>query len=199
MFTVITFFISGVLAWTHLNFVSWQVYGSITVWRAWFAATLIACVVEAAKSNNKSLQACACMMVISFLISLISWSSSNVIWPENAFRFSALILGLTAVLVTSQPERRTDFAIIGCIISHFIIIMAAFATYEMHIIADHISRIKNHKSPLIAFTFPDISAGLQYVCLLLIGISSNGKATPMVFSDRYERVLSLSGIQKNKK
>jgi hypothetical protein len=171
-----TFFLAGALAWAHYAVLGRVVFGPITVWRAWFIAVLVACLVDILRHRDRELQAVWAVLALSCLASYMTWDASARPLLDNALRMAAV--GGALLLISTRPA----VACAACL--HAVVVLTAFAAYQLAIIPTHLERPR----VFLAWSFPDISAGLQHASVLAVALSAGvGSAGLDIFARRRDR------------
>lgn len=156
-----TFVAAGALAWLHFETLGRIIMPGITVWIAWYFAVLLALIYVAARSGDASTRAGAVIMAASFLAAHVIWNGSA--WPiatqclKNIAVASALVM---AALVFSSK------ALLAAAVIHLAIVVIGAAT--------DLGLILTAKRPMqfLAWSFPDISAGLQHAALVVVSLGA---------------------------
>lgn len=159
--TPLAFLISGALAWTHYETLGRIVTPGVTVWIAWYGLVLAALCYEAGQSRRPAIIASACVMLASFVAAHVIWKASA--WPIATHSLKNIVVAVALLFIAYSFSNRSIF-IAGCI--HISIIAVGFA-------ADF-GLIFEGRRPMqfIAWSFPDVSAGLQHAALLVISLGT---------------------------
>jgi len=157
--TALTFLIGGALAWLHFEIVGRVVAPGITVWIGWYAVVLAALAFHAWRSRDKGTRASALIMLASFLAAHLIWNASA--WPIAAHSLKNIVVGAGLFAVALAFQNRIIF-LAGAI--HLAIVGIGAAS--------DLGFIFGGKRPMqfIAWSFPDVSAGLQHAALLVLSL-----------------------------
>lgn len=177
--TAIAFPAAGLAAWTHYEFLGRVVVPGtgFTVWRAWYAAVLLAALVDVLRARDSELRGVWAVLALSYLASFMSWDLSSRPLEDNALRMLAVMGGL--LIVSIRP------ATAMVVILHGAVIICAYLTTRGLIPAP-----AARPRAFLAWSFPDISAGLQHASLMVLGGSAMAGHRVLEWGDR---VRSLAG------
>lgn len=179
MLAALTFPLAGLAAWAHYEFLGRVVVPGtgLTVWRVWYAAVLIAALVDVLKLRDSELRAAWAVLALSYLASFMTWDLSARPLEDNTLRMLAVMGGL--LIVSVRP------ALAPAVILHGAIILCAYLT-SRGLIPGPASRPQS----FLAWSLPDISAGLQHVALITLGCAPLARDRILDWGDR---VRSLAG------
>jgi hypothetical protein len=153
---LITFPIAGALAWLHYATLGAKVGMGLTVWTAWFAAVLIASGVDAARTNDRQIILAWCVMFAGWVASMMAWKlSSN---PLVDLTIKNLIIMAALLIIAFRPETALP------VLLHGVVILAAYLA-SVGVIPSANQRPRQ----FLAWSYPDIAAGLQHASLIILG------------------------------
>jgi hypothetical protein len=165
MIVATAFLAAGAMAWAHFEMLGRVVFPGLTVWVAWYGAVLLALALAAWRSDSPAMKVGAAIMAVSFL-------SAHVIWNGSAWPIAAQCLKNIVVAC----------ALIGAAIALHSRALAAAAALHLVIVAIgaavDLGLILQGRRPLqfLAWSFPDISAGLQHAALVSIGFGDAARS-----------------------
>lgn len=160
MIAAATFILGGAAAWAHYALIGRAVAGPFTVWNLWYLAVLVACLIDILRHRDRDLRGIWVVLALSYMASYMTWDASSRPQLDNALRMIAV--GGSLLLISTRPA----VALAACL--HTVVVLAAFAAYQIDIIPTHIERPR----VFLAWSFPDISAGLQHASLVAIALSA---------------------------
>jgi hypothetical protein len=155
MASLITFFVAGFAAWAHYELAGRVVISGtpFTVWRCWYAAVLLACLYDVLRAKDIELRSVWCIMLFSYVASFMTWDMSARPLEDNALRM--IIVMAAALIVTMRTE------VVLLVGLHGAIIFAAYLASA--------GVLPKRTAGFLVWSFPDISAALQHVSLILLG------------------------------
>jgi hypothetical protein len=152
----VTFIIGGLCAWWHYGAIGRVVFGPWTIWNFWFCAVVIAAGVDALRTKDRDLALAWAIQAIAFVVSLTVWKiSAN---PLVDLTIKNLIVMAALLLVCFKPETGLSA------ILHGLVILAAYLA-AIGVIPSAGQRPR----AFLAWSYPDIAAGLQHLSLIIIG------------------------------
>lgn len=159
--TFAAFIAAGALAWLHYAFLGPFVASGITVWTAWFATVLLVCGAETLRSGERK-------CILAWLVMLFSFIASHVTWQTSASPLLDLAIKnlIVASLIVLCALDATFVIVAGL---HLVLILAAFLAYY-----GMIPGPRQRPRLFIAYSYPDIAAGVQHACLIILGGRAGG-------------------------
>lgn len=181
--TAIAFPVAGLAAWAHYEFLGRIVVSGtgFTVWRAWYAAVLLAALVDVLRARDAELRGVWTVLALSYLASFMSWDLSSRPLEDNALRMLAVMGAL--LIVSLRPAT----ALI--VILHGAIIICAYLTTRGLIPAP-----AARPRAFLAWSFPDISAGLQHASLIVLGGSAMAGHRVLEWRNRLRSLADRRGL-----
>jgi len=170
--TALTFLIGGALAWLHFEIVGRVIAPGVTVWIGWYAVVLAALAFHAWRSRDKGTRAAALIMLASFLAAHLIWNASA--WPIAAHSLKNIVVAAGLFAVALAFQNRIIF-LAGAL--HLAIVGIGAAS--------DLGFIFGGKRPMqfIAWSFPDVSAGLQHAALLVLSLRNREREGASVERD----------------
>jgi len=159
--TALAFLIGGALAWLHFEILGRVIAPGVTVWIAWYAAVLAALAFHAWRSGDKGARTAALVMLVSFLAAHLIWNASA--WPIAAHSLKNIVVASALFAVALAFQSRNIF-LAGAL--HLAIVGVGAAS--------DLGFIFGSKRPMqfIAWSFPDVSAGLQHAALMVLSLGT---------------------------
>ena len=156
MIAAVTFVISGLLAWWHYTALGRVVFGPWTVWNFWFCSVVIAAGIDALRTKDRDLALAWAIQAVAFVVSLTVWKiSAN---PLVDLTVKNLIVMAALLLVCFRIETGLSA------ILHGVVIFAAYLAAS-----GVIPSSGQRPRAFLAWSYPDIAAGLQHASLIIIG------------------------------
>lgn len=161
MIVPVAFVTTGVISWLHFETLGRVIVPGLTVWVAWYAAVLVALVYVAARSGDAAVRAGASIMVASFLAAHVIWNGSA--WPIAAQCLKNIAVASALVMAALAFSSK---ALLAAAVVHLAIVGIGAAT--------DLGLILTAKRPMqfLAWSFPDISAGLQHAALIVVSLGA---------------------------
>lgn len=126
-----------------------------TVWTAWFFAVLIAAGVDCWRSRDRELQLAWAVMAIAWVASMLAWKVSSV--PLVDLTVKNIVVMALLLTIAFRPETAVPALLYG------LVILAAYLAA-----IGYIPSVAARPRQFLAFSYPDIAAGLQHVSLILL-------------------------------
>lgn len=161
MIVPFTFVVAGLVAWAHYEMIGRAIMPGLSVWVAWYAAVLLSLAWLAVRSGEPSVRAGAAIMVASFLAAHVIWNMSA--WPIAAQ--SIKNIAVAAMLLMAALALFSWSLVIAASIHLVIVAVGAAADLGL---------VLNTPRPVqfVAWSFPDVSAGLQHAALIVISFGA---------------------------
>lgn len=159
--TLLAFMIGGAAAWLHFETLGRVVAPGVTVWIGWYGLVLAALVLEAWRSRQPAPSLAALTMLASFLAAHVIWNAS--LWPIAAHSLKNIVVATVLIGIASSYSSRAVFV---AAFIHLAIVAVGFA-------ADFGVLFEGRRPmQFIAWSFPDVSAGLQHAALLVLALGT---------------------------
>jgi len=159
--TLLAFPIAGFLAWLHFVTIGRVIVPGVTVWIGWYGVVLAALIWQSWRSASPPMRAGAAIMAASFIAAHVIWNASA--WPLATHSLKNIVVAVM-LFGAAYAMRSRWLAIAGAL--HIVIIGFAFA-------ADIGMAFGGRRPPnFIAWSFPDVSAGLQHAALMVCSLGS---------------------------
>ena len=165
MIAALTFPIAGVAAWLHYATLGPMVAPGITIWIAWFFLVLLAAGADCARSQDGPSTAAWAIMAIGWALSMLTWRlSANPLLDLAAknVMIAALLIGVGAWHGRSL--------IVAIAFAHLALILVAFMSS-----IGWVPGPGQRPRQFVAYSYPDIAAGIQHVCLVILGGFAGGE------------------------
>ena len=182
--TVIAFLLSGLAGWAYLETVGRVILPGVTVWIAWYFVVLTIFSHQAFRSKNEAIRAAAIVMICSFLAAHVIWNASY--WPIAAQSLKNIVVASTLLLVGYGFRSRIVFL---AAFLHLLIVGVGF-------MAD-LGFMFGGKRPMqfLAWSFPDVSAGLQHAALMVLSLGCHRHQNARVGDyPRHEPIRIMGGM-----
>ena len=159
--TLLAFLIGGLFGWIHFETLGRIVAPGVTVWIGWYGLVLAALIFEAWRSRLPALRLAALTMLASFIAAHVIWNAS--LWPLAAHSLKNIVVATMLIGIASSYFSRAVFV---AAFIHLAIVAVGFA-------AD-VGILFEGRRPMqfIAWSFPDVSAGLQHAALLVLALGT---------------------------
>jgi hypothetical protein len=180
MIAAITFPIAGIVAAIHYSAIGPKVGLGLTVWTAWFLAVLLAAGADAARARDRELGLAWAVMAMAWLAALLAWKISAD--PLIDLTLKNIIVMTLLLIVTRRPETALAVA------AHGVVILAAYMAAR-----GVIPSAGQRPRQFIAWSYPDIAAGLQHASLILLGGYSGARSLVLGWRDRRRPVAAARG------
>lgn len=186
MLAAITFPLAGLAAWAHHELAGRVVVPGtgLTVWRAWYAAVLLAALIDVLRARDSGLRAVWVVLALSWLASFMAWDLSARPLEDNALRMLVVMGGL--LIVSIRPATAAIVALHGAVI------ICAYLTAR-GLMPGPSARPK----VFLAWSFPDISAGLQHAALIVLGGSALAGNSLLDWRDRLRSLAGRRGVHSH--
>jgi hypothetical protein len=156
MIAAITFLSAGFLAWAHYATLGFKVGMGLTVWTAWMLAVLIAAGIDCYRLRGRQLMQAWAVLAISWVAAMTTWAMSGNHLVDFTLKNLAVMAAL--LLIAFRPE-----TVLPALL-HGVIILVAYLTSR-----GVIPSSGQRPRVFLAWSHPDISAGLQHASLLFMG------------------------------
>lgn len=176
MISAITFPLAGLAAWAHYRFGPGAVVApAVTVWVGWFFLVLLASGLDAARAEDGPSIAAWGVMAAGWFVSMLTWRvSAN---PLLDLAAKNLLLAALLIGIAAWSARPLLYAIA---FAHLALIAVAFLSAR-GLVPGPAQRPRQ----FIAYSYPDIAAGIQHVCLIALGGFAGGQPA---WVDRFRRM-----------
>ena len=159
--TLLAFLSGGLFGWLHYETLGRIVVPGITVWIGWYGLVLAALCYEAGRSRLPSIMASASVMLASFIAAHVIWNASA--WPIAAHSLKNIVVAVALIFIAYSMASKAVFT---AAFIHLAIVAVGFA-------ADFGLMFEGRRPmQFIAWSFPDVSAGLQHAALLVLSLGT---------------------------
>lgn len=182
--TLLAFLSGGLFGWLHFETLGRIVAPGVTVWIGWYGLVLAALMFETWRSRQPALRAASAVMLASFIAAHVIWNAS--FWPVAAHSLKNIVVATILIGIASAYSSRAIFV---AAFIHLAIVGVGFA-------ADF-GVLFGGKRPLqfLAWSFPDVSAGLQHAALLVLAIGCRQQqSVDLELDPRHGDLRGLGGL-----
>lgn len=156
MLALVVFPLAGALAALHYATLGARVGLGLTVWTAWFLAVLLAAGLDTARSRDRELLRAWLVMAAGWCASMVTWTISADPLVDLTIKNLAIMAAL--LVVAFRPETALAALL------HGVVILAAYGAAR-GVLPSSVARPRQ----FLAWSYPDIAAGLQHAALLTLG------------------------------
>ena len=180
MIAALTFVAAGIAAWLHYELAGRIVISGtgFTVWRAWYLAVLLAAMIDVLRLRDKELRAAWVVLALSYVASFMTWDLSARPLVDNALRMIIVMAALLFVCFRIETRLAAIF--------HGLVIFFAYLAYS-----GVIPSSGQRPRAFLAWSYPDIAAGLQHVSLVILGGVTVARSALLGWSSRRGHVADV--------
>lgn len=189
--TLAAFILGGALAWLHFEIWGPIIVPGISVWIAWMGVVSLALGWQSWRTRDLVMIAISVILFISYVVANFTWVFSPTPIMTHSAR-NVLVAGILFVIFATYV--RWQIAVAALLYAS--IVGFAFAAERKWLFGD------GRSATFIAWSYPDVAAGLQHAALLFLSIPDRERESTTLARDRASRYrgngLGLQGAAASK-
>ena len=159
--TLFAFLLGGAAGWLHYNLIGRVIAPGLSVWVAWYGLVLVALMFDAWRSGKPAVRSASIVMLASFVAAHVIWNASA--WPVAAHSLKNIVVAVALMSVAAAYSSRAVFV---AAFTHLAIVAVGFMA-EFGVLFEG-----KRPAQFIAWSFPDVSAGLQHAALIVLALGT---------------------------